>query len=81
MVNFILFFALHADCKECQSAAKVRAVVTVETEASLKRRGVRTVSGSGITPPVKVTVGNRSHHLFGHRSRGSSASCSGGSCR
>lgn len=81
MLNFILFFALNADCKECQTAAKVRAVVTVETEASMKRRNVKAATSSGITPPVKIVVGKRSHHLFGHRSRGVSASCSGGSCR
>lgn len=81
MFSLILFFALNADCKECQTAAKVRAVVTVETEASLRRRGARTATGNGITPPVKVVVGKRMNYLFSHRSRGTSAVCSGGSCR
>lgn len=81
MINFILFFALNTDCKECQTAAKVRAVVTVETEASVKRRGARTTIANGNTPSVKVVVGTRSHHLFGHRSRGTSATCTGSSCR
>lgn len=80
MINFILFFALNADCKECQTAAKVRAVVTVETEASLNRRRAKTATANGLTPPVKVVVKERAH-LLGHRSRSSSATCSGSSCR
>lgn len=82
MLSLILFFAFNADCRECQATTKVRAVVTVQTEVSTRRRGAKPLACVGSTPPAtQPNGGSRKHHLFGHRLRGASATCSGGSCR